>query len=509
MPSTHARLVCALVLAPLAALGCAGGSSKAHTVDWIELRTRDIRLQTELPENLARIYAKTYQQMRDAIADNELPCAFEQISEPLTVTVIDEHWHAIVGGGVDGFHGVNLVELIEVEPFLVVNASAEGKSAPLFLHELTHRLVSLCFPNAPLWLDEGLATFYESSKLEGESLRIGFPTAMFVRGKSGYGRNDEGEWFDLYSLDRAPTLEALRAMDHTDFYDDPANYLGAWVAVHLMQLGDRSLEPRFRAYLTALSKGVDEELAWRRAFATIDMEARYQAHLIDRYVWGRHSVTVAPLEVEQVQPMAPAAVALRVSQFYDWKDRQGAQRARDYMRAAHHEEPSSAVPMLYLAALNDARGDEDDALEWLQSALETAPSDPRVLASALKWHTMRASPDQLGGGTTQELDAWAESLERNGQTAFQLCAAADWFRATRQSERALDLAKLAIRLDPRFWPAHESAGLAAMQLRRYELAVEDLRAARSLLGHAAEQIENRLRSELAEAQSYLEATPSQ
>jgi tetratricopeptide (TPR) repeat protein len=498
------------MLAPLFTFGCAGGSSKAHTIDWIELRTRDIRLQTELPEELARVYATTYQQMRDAIADNELPCAFEQISEPLTVTLIDEHWHAIVGGGgVDGFHGVNRVELIDVEPYLVVNASAEGKSAPIFLHELTHRLVSLCFPNAPLWLDEGLAKFYESSKLEGESLRIGFPTAMFVRGKSGYGRNDAGEWFALYSLDRAPTLEALRAMDYTDFYDDPANYLSAWVAVHLMQLGDSTLEPRFRAYLTALSKGVDEELAWRRAFATIDMEARYRAHLIDRYVWGRHSVSVAPLEVEQVQAMSRAAVGLRLSQFYDWGDRRGAQRARAYMRAAHHEEPSSVVPMLYLAALYDARGDDKESLEWLRSALETDPSDPRVLASALKWHTMRASRDQRGGETTQRLDAWAESLERDGQTAFQLSAAADWFRVSGQSERALQLAGMAIHLDPRFWPAHESAGLAAMQLRRYDLAVEDFHGALRLLGHAAERREARLRSELAEAISHLEADPSQ
>lgn len=505
MPSTQNKPVCALTLMALAVLGCAGRSSKAHTVDWIEVRTHDIRLQTDLPEDSARLFAESYQQMRDAIADNELPCAFEQMSEPITVTLIDEHWNAIVGVGLEGFHGVNSVELIEVEPFLVVNASAEEENSSVFVHELTHRLVSLCFPNAPRWLDEGLATFYESSKLEGESLRIGFPSAMFVRGKSGYGRNEEGERFELYALERAPTLEALRAMDFTDFYDDPAHYLSAWVAVHLMQLGDSTLEPRFRRYLTALSEGVDEDVAWRRAFATVDMEARYQAHLIDRYVWGGYSVTVAKPKVERVRPMKSAAVALLLSQFYGWEDRRSAQHAREYMRAARHEEPNSVGPMLYLAALGDARGNDKEALEWLQLALATDSSDPRVLASALKWHTVHAAHDELDGAAKQRLNAWAESLERDSETAFQLSAAADWFRTAGQSERGLRLAKLAIRRDGRFWPAHESAALAAMQLRQYDSAVDELHSALRLLGHTAEHIKTRLQSELGEAQRHLDA----
>ena len=52
---------------------------------------------------------------------------------------------------------------------LVVNA-ASGRSA--LLHELTHALMAFDFPDAPLWLREGLASLHEDCRIEAHPPRI-------------------------------------------------------------------------------------------------------------------------------------------------------------------------------------------------------------------------------------------------------------------------------------------------------------------------------------------------
>jgi tetratricopeptide (TPR) repeat protein len=507
IPVTRLTPSCALAFIVLAALSCAGGSSKIHTVGWIELTTENIQLQTDLPEDYARTFAEVYQRMRDAIAENEFPCALDQMHEPITVMVIDRHWRKIMGSGVSGVQGMNPVDLVDVDPFLVVRAEDEETNAPLFLHELTHWLVAICFPSAPLWLNEGLATFYETSKLDGDSLRIGFPNAMFVDGRSGYGYDSEGEVFELYSLKRAPSLETLRKLESPEFYEDSANYLASWVAVHLMQLGDRTLEKPFARYLAALHEGNDDETAWLKGFATIDMESRYRVHLTDRYVWAARPIVAAEPEVKSIRSMTRSEVALLLSQFYDWEDRTGAKLARAYLRLAHHQAPNAIEPIVYLGALAHARSKDDDAHEWFERALAIDPANPDALAAVLRWHTGRGAYQELEGREKQELEEQARALVREARTPFQLTVAADWYRAADDAALALRLANEAVALDSEYWPAHESAGMAAMRLERYDQAVTELTLALRLCGHASDDIKSRLQSQILALEQKLEPEP--
>ncbi|MGB5697914.1 MAG: hypothetical protein WBM46_19840 [Polyangiales bacterium] len=430
---------CALAFIVLAALSCAGGSSKIHTVGWIELTTENIQLQTDLPEDYARTFAEVYQRMRDAIAENEFPCALDQMHEPITVMVIDRHWRKIMGSGVSGVQGMNPVDLVDVDPFLVVRAEDEETNAPLFLHELTHWLVAICFPSAPLWLNEGL--------------------------------------------------------------------VASWVAVHLMQLGDRTLEKPFARYLAALHEGNDDETAWLKGFATIDMESRYRVHLTDRYVWAARPIVAAEPEVKSIRSMTRSEVALLLSQFYDWEDRTGAKLARAYLRLAHHQAPNAIEPIVYLGALAHARSKDDDAHEWFERALAIDPANPDALAAVLRWHTGRGAYQELEGREKQELEEQARALVREARTPFQLTVAADWYRAADDAALALRLANEAVALDSEYWPAHESAGMAAMRLERYDQAVTELTLALRLCGHASDDIKSRLQSQILALEQELEPEP--
>ena len=45
-------------------------------------------------------------------------------------------------------------------------------TASILLHEGTHQFVNIiCNANVPIWINEGLATYYESSKFEGTALK--------------------------------------------------------------------------------------------------------------------------------------------------------------------------------------------------------------------------------------------------------------------------------------------------------------------------------------------------
>lgn len=59
---------------------------------------------------------------------------------------------------------------------------AEGDGA--LVHELTHVLMDAGFPNAPLWLQEGLATLYEASEIRGTQAAADAPS---LSGKNSRG----------------------------------------------------------------------------------------------------------------------------------------------------------------------------------------------------------------------------------------------------------------------------------------------------------------------------------
>jgi hypothetical protein len=100
-------------------------------------------------------------------------------------------------------------------------------------HELTHALLHSVLKDVPLWLDEGLAEFFE---LPPES--------------RGLNR------LHLAQLKRdglAPNLSRLELMTQVDQMS-PAEYREAWAWVHFMLRGDPRLRPILMNYLQQLRK---------------------------------------------------------------------------------------------------------------------------------------------------------------------------------------------------------------------------------------------------------------
>lgn len=136
-------------------------------------------------------------------------------------------------------------------------------------HEGFHQYLDLIVPNAPSWLNEGLAEYYETAEYRGGRFR------------SGERRSDHM----TNLLSRVP-LEKFLYLRPAAFYKDGLkSYAHAWALIHFLRHGPERYRPLFDSLFEALQKpGEAPNDAIKRVFGNVD-SAKFatdlQAH-IDR-----------------------------------------------------------------------------------------------------------------------------------------------------------------------------------------------------------------------------------
>jgi tetratricopeptide (TPR) repeat protein len=132
---------------------------------------------------------------------------------------------------------------------------------PLYsvFHEYVHLFVKDNLPNAPLWLNEGLAEFYSTAAIGSGEATIGAPIASYVR------------------LLRASELLPLKTLfsvnsDSAHYHERDKRgifYAESWALVHyLMSANNGERQPQVGRYLSLTAAGVSVEAAFNMAFQT-------------------------------------------------------------------------------------------------------------------------------------------------------------------------------------------------------------------------------------------------
>ena len=140
----------------------------AHPVDlradgWVEVRTLNVRLRTDVSEDRAVDLAVSLQRSRDALADVAFRCRSAARDE-INVTVLDDladFRRLGAGEQTIAFARPPEAGLVYFDSELVLPAAIGRATEQFFMHELTHVMVASCIPQAPLWLHEGLAGFFD------------------------------------------------------------------------------------------------------------------------------------------------------------------------------------------------------------------------------------------------------------------------------------------------------------------------------------------------------------
>jgi len=138
-----------------------------------------------------------------------------------------------------------------------------GKDLPVDLrHECTHAFLHASLPAVPLWLDEGLAEFFEvpADKRAFDNPHLSLPFKTEIQ----FGR-----------VPRLSDLESRRDLAEMSAID----YRNAWAWVHLMLYGSPEAHEELTRYLAELAGGGEPgELGPRLTRRLPDLEQRFLRH---------------------------------------------------------------------------------------------------------------------------------------------------------------------------------------------------------------------------------------
>jgi tetratricopeptide (TPR) repeat protein len=138
---------------------------------------------------------------------------------------------------------------------------AEGEHPySIVYHEYTHLLVSKPEDFMPLWLNEGLAEFYQNTEIHEKDASLGEPST---------------ENISLLRQNKLLPLATLFTVDHTSPYYHEENkgsifYAESWALMHYIEMNDFATKGhRMSDYLTLVSQNVDPVTAGTRAFGDL------------------------------------------------------------------------------------------------------------------------------------------------------------------------------------------------------------------------------------------------
>ena len=144
--------------------------------------------------------------------------------------------------------------------YVLMRLDAEGDHPySVVYHEYTHLLTSKS-ESMPLWLNEGLAEFYQNTDIHEKDVWLGEPSS-----ESLYVLR-QGQWLPL---------PVLFTVDHNSPYYHEENkgsifYAESWAVVHYLEVNDfLKKTERIGTYLTLLSQKVDPQTAATKAFGDL------------------------------------------------------------------------------------------------------------------------------------------------------------------------------------------------------------------------------------------------
>ncbi len=490
-------VVCALLA--FSSLGCAAIRApltcpKEGGPAWTELRSAHFVLLTDVDMERASARLTELEAMHTALAALIRRGAAEPAGK-VEVVFFEraEDFYEVAGQErtKGGYFTTRLAGDIQPQPIMVMPSNFAEETRELFQHELAHRLLHLRFGRLPTWLNEGLAQYYSTLRIEADGVRLGgrLTSIDFSERPFFWESWYEGAYQLQVPASKAPTIQTLLASDGPAFYltagTDPSRddrerqaalYAGAWKLVQFLLNGpgpgDRA---RFEAVLAAIERGSDARSAFQQSFGDAGLarlEVAFRDYLtevrLDRLVFQlRPPPPVAPASVHT---LSEGELHLLWARLLPWK--QGAMaRVLHELDDAAREEPSSPEVRFQRAIFFMREERLDEAKAELGAALAARPEDPRYLLAWILHH--RVTPSVIAGQRGREIPREVvDRLARVASSATELNEVA-WYHAERRHpDEAMPFAERAVRLDPLCWTCLDTYALVLFEKGRLDEAMK-------------------------------------
>jgi len=472
-----------LVALALAAAGCAPGVVRTDLARhrWYELSSPHVLLYTDVDADTARQRVAEIESWRQALVD-AYAAAIAPGKAPPAGRLLVFHFHdcsdlrPVWGDHVAAMKSVS-ADFQQRRAVLVCESDQDWRRRENVVHELAHAMNHHFLGAIPIWLEEGLATYFQTVTVEGGELVLGKISPDVLRAR-------HYPW---------PVRELLALSRDACYQPDHDCHVAAWWLVHLLNNGPDEYRARFVRFLTGLGGAAPPEQAWNDAFAGVArdrLERDYRDHLAD----GRTDLWTLPYR-EAAPAAAGAPRVLRRDEVHDlWthvllafggRDRR--ELAARQIDAAERDLPGWTGAHFWRAVLAKRRGDLGAAEASLRRYAASRPDDARAWIGLVEVGLLRA--DELHGGeraaALDDLVDEVAQVQRRARTAAGADALAQYFAMRGLPSTGIGHAERAVASDPSCAGCEETYALLSFQLGRWPDAIAHQERAIALSGEGA------------------------
>ena len=348
---------------------------------------------------------------------------------------------------------------------LRLDADEEHPFATIY-HEYTHMQFSSISEWVPLWLNEGIAEFFQNTDIHEKDVSIGEPNAMDIL----YLRQNR--------LIPLPTLFKIDATSPYYHEEEKGSifYAESWALTHYLEINDRMKGThRITDYMTLLSHHEDSLTAAETAFGDLkmlqsDLESYIHASIYQHFVLSSAAAPIDQSSYQAKNLTAFEADAVRADILATVGRRND---ARALLATILKADPNNVQAHETMGFLEFREGNREAARNWYEQAVKL---DSQSYLAHYYFAIMSK------GSQSPEQDASIESslqaaIRLNSRFAPAYDQLASFYGMRHEKlEEARELSLRAIELDPGQLSFRMNAANVLMAMQRYADAQEVLRA---------------------------------
>ena len=349
----------------LIAVNTALASSKP--VPWVEIQTPHFIIITDSTEKQGRHVASELERMR-AVFHHYFPGARVDAASPIIVLAVRDKkdFQALEPQAYLAKGQVDLDGLFLRAPdknYILLRLDVQGAHPyATVYHEYTHFITSRDEEFLPLWLNEGLAEFYQTTEIKDKEVCIGEPSVENVM---------------LLRQNRLLPLATLFAVGHDSPYYHEENkasifYAEAWALTHYLEFKDwHDHTTRLTQYQTLVGNNVDPVTAAANAFGDLKLLEKNLSNYIAQpafsYVTTKGSTEVdeAAFKLEALTPTQADAVQ---ADFLAYDQR--VNDSRELLDRILRQDPNNVAAHETMGYLAFREGKQDEAAKWYEQAVK-------------------------------------------------------------------------------------------------------------------------------------------
>jgi tetratricopeptide (TPR) repeat protein len=440
---------------------------------WLELRSPHFTLVTNAGDRQGRHVLGQFERMRWIFA-SMLPGSNVDPANPIVVIAVRDRKDlealeppAYLAKGQVSLGG--LFMRATDKNYILVRLDTEGEHPySIVYHEYTHLMEGSAAEWMPLWLDEGLAEFFENTEVQEKTVLLGEPNFNDLR---------------FLQQNRLIPLPVLFKVDATSpYYHEEQKgdmfYAESWALTHYLEVETfRDHVDRIGNYLRLVSKGEDAVTAAEQAFGDLkklqlDLEAYTRE---GRYTYFQKSTAGLSLDEASftVTPLSVAQADAIRADFLVYMGR--TEDARTLLDAALKADPNNVKAHEAMGLIEFRAGHHEEAKKWYEQAAVLDPGSyvAQYYSGALA--VMAGTGDE---GAEKSLRA-AIQLNPRFAPAYDLLAMLLAGRQDKLDEaHMMELA--AVQLDPGNLHYRLNTAHILMQQEKFDTATQVLEAARTM-----------------------------